>query len=106
MNASTTPASKFAGSRPASIPVTQCTPSTGSICGRSRVGTDPWAGSTATTVTLGLLALRKRPVPEIVPPVPIAATRMSTAPSVSRQISGPVVSWWMRGLAGLERWSV
>jgi hypothetical protein len=38
----------------------------------------------------------------MVPPVPTPATKMSTLPSVSRQISGPVVSKWMRGLAGFS----
>ena len=36
----------------------------------------------------------------IVPPVPTPATRTSIAPSVSSQISGPVVSSWIAGLAG------
>ena len=34
---------------------------------------------------------RELPVPVIVPPVPIPATKMSTAPPVSRQISSAVV---------------
>ena len=37
----------------------------------------------------------------IVPPVPTPATRMSTLPSVSCQISSAVVSRWISGLAGL-----
>src|SRR5215208_6233063 len=37
-------------------------------------------------------SLRYRPVPVIVPPVPTPATKCVTRPSVSRQISGPVVS--------------
>ena len=36
-----------------------------------------------------------------VPPVPTPATKMSTCPSVSSQISGPVVALCMAGLAGL-----
>ena len=35
---------------------------------------------------------RYRPVPVMVPPVPTPATKCVTLPSVSRQISGPVVS--------------
>ena len=37
----------------------------------------------------------------IVPPVPTPATKMSTLPSVSAQISGPVVALWTAGLAVL-----
>jgi len=37
----------------------------------------------------------------IVPPVPTPATTVSTSPSVAAQISGPVVSRWIRGLARL-----
>ena len=33
--------------------------------------------------------------------MPTPATKMSTAPSVSRQISGPVAALWAAGLAGL-----
>ena len=36
----------------------------------------------------------------IVPPVPTPDTKMSTLPSVSSQISGPVVVSWIAGLAG------
>ena len=39
--------------------------------------------------------------PVIVPPVPTPATRMSTLPSVSFQISSAVVLRWISGLAGL-----
>lgn len=49
------------------------------------------AGSTATTRTLGFCSFKYAPAPLIVPPVPTPATRMSTSPSVPRQISGPVV---------------
>ncbi|MCY1291143.1 hypothetical protein D9M70_403200 [compost metagenome] len=38
----------------------------------------------------------------MVPPVPTPATSTSTAPSVSFQISGPVVFSWIAGLAGLS----
>ena len=37
----------------------------------------------------------------IVPPVPMPATKMSTLPSVSFQISSAVVSRWISGLASL-----
>ncbi len=36
----------------------------------------------------------------MVPPVPTPETRTSIAPSVSSQISGPVVRSWISGLAG------
>ena len=39
-----------------------------------------------------------------VPPVPTPATKMSTVPSVSAQISGPVVALWTAGFAGLTNW--
>lgn len=48
--------------------------------------------------------LRYSPTPVRVPPVPAPATKMSTSPSVSFQISGPVVSKWALGLAGLTNW--
>lgn len=44
------------------------------------------------TFILGFFSLRNRPTPEMVPPVPIPATNISTLPFVSSQISGPVVS--------------
>ena len=50
------------------------------------------AGSKATICTAGSFAIRYRPVPVTVPPVPAPATKMSTFPSVSAQISGPVVA--------------
>ena len=48
-------------------------------------------------------SLRYRPVPLIVPPVPMPATKTSTAPSVSAQISGPVVARWIAGFAATRR---
>jgi hypothetical protein len=39
-----------------------------------------------------LTSLRYRPVPLIVPPVPAPAMKWVTRPSVSPQISGPVVA--------------
>jgi len=49
-------------------------------------------GSTATTRISGFFSFRYRPAPVSVPPVPTPHTRISTAPPVSFQISGPVVS--------------
>mmetsp|Transcript_2906 Transcript_2906/g.5366 ORF Transcript_2906/g.5366 Transcript_2906/m.5366 type:complete len:204 (+) Transcript_2906:684-1295(+) len=49
----------------------------------------------------GLRGLRYCPHPVRVPPVPTPPRRMSTLPSVSSQISGPVVSRWTFGLSGL-----
>lgn len=48
-------------------------------------------GSTPTTRTFSFCSLRYFPAPEIVPPVPTPAMKTSTLPSVSSQISGPVV---------------
>ena len=50
------------------------------------------AGSTATVKKPGLRDLRYSLTPVRVPPVPTPETRMSAVPSVSFQISGPVVS--------------
>ena len=47
--------------------------------------------STATILMSGFFSLRYLPTPVIVPPVPTPATKISTLPSVSFQISGPVV---------------
>mmetsp|Transcript_9945 Transcript_9945/g.20715 ORF Transcript_9945/g.20715 Transcript_9945/m.20715 type:complete len:261 (-) Transcript_9945:3-785(-) len=49
----------------------------------------------------GLSGLRYWPHPVSVPPVPTPPTKMSTFPSVSAQISGPVVSRWIFGLSAL-----
>ena len=57
------------------------------------------AGSTATALKSGLSGLMYCAMPVIVPPVPTPATTMSTLPSVSFQISGPVVSLWIFGFA-------
>ena len=51
---------------------------------------------------LGLRSFSTWPTPVIVPPVPTPATKASTSPSVSRQISSAVVRRWISGLAGLE----
>ena len=50
------------------------------------------AGSTATTLIPGFCSFKNLPAPEIVPPVPTPATKMSIFPLVCAQISGPVVS--------------
>ena len=57
------------------------------------------AGSTATILMSGFCSLRYSPVPVSVPPVPTPATKMSTFPSVSFQISGPVVALCAAGFA-------
>jgi len=44
--------------------------------------------------------LMKREIPVMVPPVPTPETSTSMPPSVSFQISGPVVFSWIAGLAG------
>ena len=61
-------------------------------------------GSTAATRTAEFRDFRYRPTPVMVPPVPTPATNQSTWPSVSCQISGPVVSKWALGLAALTNW--
>ena len=64
---------------------------------------DP-SGSRATILILGFFDFRYSPTPVSVPPVPTPAMKISTLPSVSRQISGPVVALWIAGLAGLTNW--
>src|SRR2546421_579156 len=59
------------------------------------------AGSTAIALNSGLRSLMTSVTPVIVPPVPTPATRISTLPSVSRQISSAVVRRWISGFAGL-----
>ena len=57
--------------------------------------------------TEGLRCLSTWPTPVIVPPVPTPETKMSTAPSVSFQISSAVVLRWISGLAGfLNCWGM
>ena len=58
----------------------------------------------AITFTSGFWDFRYSPVPVSVPPVPTPATKISTFPSVSFQISGPVVSRCTFGLAGFTNW--
>ena len=62
------------------------------------------SGSTAATFTAAFCDLRYRPTPVTVPPVPTPATNQSILPSVSAQISGPVVSKCALGLAGFTNW--
>ena len=50
------------------------------------------AGSTATALNDAFLGLIYSQTPVSVPPVPTPEIRKSTRPSVSSQISGPVVS--------------
>ena len=50
------------------------------------------AGSTAIILMFGFFSFSLFPIPDIVPPVPTPATKMSTCPSVSSHISTPVVS--------------
>ena len=68
-------------------------------CAAERIGDS--CGSTATTCTPGFRFFRYAPTPVIVPPVPTPATKMSTSPSVSSQISGPVVAV-DRGIGGFS----
>ena len=62
------------------------------------------SGSTATTFTSLFCDFKYCPTPVTVPPVPTPATKISTLPSVSAQISGPVVSKWACTFAGLVNW--
>ena len=48
----------------------------------------------------GFFSFKYWPVPVKVPPVPTPAIKISTSPSVSFQISGPVVALWIAGFAG------
>mmetsp|Transcript_6942 Transcript_6942/g.21996 ORF Transcript_6942/g.21996 Transcript_6942/m.21996 type:complete len:247 (-) Transcript_6942:327-1067(-) len=56
-------------------------------------------GSSATNWHSGLSGLMYCAQPVMVPPVPTPPTKMSISPSVSAQISGPVVSRWIFGLS-------
>ncbi len=47
-------------------------------------------GSTPTLRMAGFFSLKKRPQPDIVPPVPMPATKASRRPPVCSQISGAV----------------
>ena len=52
---------------------------------------EPSAGCAPTIVIAGFFSFRNFDTPMIVPVVPIAETKCVMRPSVSRQISGPVV---------------
>ena len=82
------------GTNPAPIPWILCGPPFPSD------NTGELAGSTATTFTSLFCAFRYSPTPVSVPPVPTPATKISTCPSVSFQISGPVVFLCTSGFAG------
>ena len=102
---STTPRSRTSGLKPAPMPWILCGPGLGVSPARTAVSTGEWAGSTATDQMAFFFSfLRYFVTPVMVPPVPTPATKMSIFPSVSFQISGPVVSKWMRGLAGFSNW--
>ena len=60
------------------------------------------SGSTAIILISFFCFFKKRPVPVSVPPVPTPATKTSMQPSVSRHISGPVVSICACTFAGLS----
>ena len=66
--------------------------------------TDP-RGSAMSTRTSGFCDLRKRPVPETVPPVLPPAMKCVTSPAVCFQISGPSVASYASALNGLLYWS-
>ena len=60
------------------------------------------SGSTATIFRPGSLGFSALPTPVIVPPVPTPATKMSSLPPVSFQISSAVVRMCTSGLAGFS----
>ena len=78
--------SRLGGMKPGPIPWKRSLP------GSSPEMTALRAGSTATTRTPASCSLRKRPAPEIVPPVPLPYTNASIRPSIDSHSSGPVVS--------------
>jgi len=82
--------------KPAPIPCILCGP------GFPPERTGESLGSTATIFISGLCAFKPSPTPLTVPPVPTPATKISTLPSVSRQISWAVVSTCLAGLAGFS----
>ncbi|MNE60102.1 hypothetical protein D3C80_1552270 [compost metagenome] len=89
---STIDRSRFFGTKPAPIPWILCGLGLISSPANAWEITGDTAGSTATeTIGLPWVFLIYRETPVMVPPVPTPATRTSTAPSVSFQISGPVV---------------
>ena len=87
------------GTNPAPIPWILCAPAF------PVERTADVSGSTATIFTSAFLLFKYSPVPVIVPPVPTPATNASTSPSVSFQISGPVVFLCASGFAGFSNCS-
>ncbi|MNT91591.1 hypothetical protein D3C72_2327170 [compost metagenome] len=78
--------------KPAPMPWILCGPGLISWPANAWLMTGESVGSTATVViALPLVFLIKRLTPVSVPPVPTPAIKTSTSPSVSSQISGPVV---------------
>src|SRR5260370_35767291 len=64
-------------------------------------------GSTATVrILFDRVFLMYRETPVSVPPVPTPETNTSILPSVSSQISGPVVLSWIAGLAGFSNFPI
>ena len=88
------------GMKPAPRPWILCGPGFSSSPFIFCVMTGLVTGSTAMALNDGLRFLMTSPTPVMVPPVPTPETRMSTLPSVSRQISSAVVWRWISGLAG------
>ena len=89
-----TPVFSTSGTKPAPIPWILCGPAFPSE------STGESAGSRATILMFGFCERRYSPTPVRVPPVPTPAMKMSTSPSVSSQISGPVVALCIAGFAG------
>ena len=85
---------RTSGTNPAPIPWILCGPAFPSD------NTGEVEGSSATIFTFGFCSFRYSPVPVRVPPVPTPAMKISTFPSVSFQISGPVVALCTAGFAG------
>ena len=84
----------ISGTNPAPMPCILCEPA------MPVESTAEDAGSTATILISGFCAFRYSPTPVTVPPVPTPTTKISTLPSVSSYISGPVLSLWALGFAG------
>ena len=61
-------------------------------CPPEVVEASDFSGSTAMILRFGRRGFSTRPTPVMVPPVPMPETRAATSPSVSFQISGPVVA--------------
>jgi hypothetical protein len=83
--------SQFPGMKPAPIPWILCGP------GDPPDSTADSSGSTAIICNSGFRGFKYCAHPVRVPPVPTPPMRISTFPSVSAQISGPVVSLQVEG---------